>query len=191
MSIHHKRFISSVIVGSGWLISITPKRKAREELYNKDKKIELLEKEIAGLKQDSVDLKQHLYNQLKMQKHNLNEKHKVILRDYSEDLKAKYKENFDSAVNIYLAEISALKTKLQIEKSNRLSQNIKRPVYSPGRYSPSDMVDFTQPTGSIKKGTLPAPTNTNFTNEFGFNCSVPKRTSKNSVPDLGKLKELR
>ena len=161
--------------------------KAREELNNKDQKIELLQKEIVGLKQDSVDL----CNQLKMQKYNLNEKHKEILREYSEDLKAKYKENFDSAANIYLAEISALKTKLQIEKSNRLSQNIKRPVYSPGRYSPSDMVDFTQPTGSIKKGTLPAPTNTNFTNEFGFNCSVPKRTPQNSVHGLGKLNELR
>ena len=90
-----------------------------------------------------------------------------------------------------MAEISALKTKLQIEKSNRLSQNIKRPVYSPGRYSPSDMVDYSQQSSSIKKDTLPAPINANFKNEFGFNCSVPKRTPQNSVPDLGKLKELR
>ena len=45
-------------------------------------------------------------------------------------------------VESYQKEIASLKRNLEIEKASRLSLNVKRPVYSPGRYSEVDVKDF-------------------------------------------------
>ena len=91
--------------------------KASEELWAKDSKIQSLNTEIAKINQDNKDLQinsiHDLENALQSQKDHLNKKHIVILQNYSERIKGKYKETFDKAVNFYESEIKSLKCLLE------------------------------------------------------------------------------
>ena len=72
---------------------------------------------------------------LESQKSHLEERHQLILKNYSEQNKAKYKENFDKAVNFYKSEISDLNQKLDMANKRVLTSNIRTPLFSSGRYS--------------------------------------------------------
>ena len=120
--------------------------KAKEAIEAKDIKIVVLENEINKLKGENKDVcfsnKKDIEKALALQKQKLNEKHKEILQKFSDDLKIKYKKNFDDMVEHFQNEISSLQKTLEIEKATRLSLNIKRPVYSPGRYTETDSVEI-------------------------------------------------
>ena len=133
--------------------------KAKDLHEIKDYEIELREKEI----------------------HNLN-----VIKNYTEDLKASYTKTFDSAVKSYQKEISLLKVKLAEEKSSRLRLNIRRPVYSPGRYSSADSVDFSSKSEIKTDGevTYPVPANTN----SGIDAHIPVRRPVRRV--IGKIGEI-
>ena len=154
--------------------------KAKQVNETKDIKIDLLEKEIDKLNDINKELRlncaRDTENALILQKHELNEKHKIILREYSENLKIKYKINFDNAIKSYKNEIASLKNKLAEEKSSRLALSTRRPIYSPGRYTdPADL--------SLKgETTYPASSNTS---------SNVDRTFPAHVPYLEKLRKLR
>ena len=87
--------------------------KASQEVRAKDIKIQSFYKEITKLSQDKEDLQinssHDVENALQSQKDNLNEKHKIILQNYSERIKVKYKETFDKAAIFYESEIRSLK----------------------------------------------------------------------------------
>ena len=115
----------------------------------------MIEDEITQIKKDNLILisqKSSFFKDLaialKEQKEELNEKHKTILSLHSEKLKEKYKANFDEAIQFYKAEVSDLKQKLEIANKCLLSSNIRKPLFSPGRYSSLTPLDLTQ---NIKK----------------------------------------
>ena len=164
--------------------------KAKEVNEIKDYEIELREKEIHNLnvinKELRDDYASDIENALTLQKQDLNEKHKIIMKNYTEDLKASYTKTFDSAVKSYQKEISLLKVKLAEEKSSRLRLNIRRPVYSPGRYSSADSVDFSSKSEIKTDGevTYPVPANTN----SGIDDHIPVRRPVRRV--IGKIGEI-
>ena len=120
--------------------------KAKEVNEIKDYEIELREKEIHNLNIINKELHDtyanDIENALTLQKQDLNEKHKIILQNYTVKLKANYTKSFDNAIKSYQTEIASLKDKLEEEKLSRLRLNVRRPVYSPGRYSSVDLFDL-------------------------------------------------
>ena len=79
-----------------------------------------------------------------------------------------------------------LKVKLAEEKSSCLRLNIKRPIYSPGRYSSADSVDLSSKSGIKTEGevTYPVPTNTN----FGIDAHIPvKRPVRRVIGKIGEI----
>jgi len=116
--------------------------KATEKLQATDIKMQDLEKEISILNKQNKDLLNNSMHEtekaLELQKRRLNEKHQLILKNYSEQNKAKYKDNFDKVVNFYKSEIASLKDLLETEKCHRISSNTRRPIFSSGRYSEAD-----------------------------------------------------
>ena len=162
--------------------------KAKEAIEAKDIKIVVLEKEINKLKGENKDVcfsnKKDIEKALALQKQKLNEKHKEILQKYSDDLKIKYKKNFDDMVEHFQSEISSLKRNLEIEKATRLSLNIKRPVYSPGRYS--DNVEI-----STKRSSNLCTDNAS--DVWAVNTMKPDNVgrSPNRVPYLDTMEQLR
>ena len=113
-------------------------------------------------------------------------KHKIILKTYTEDLKASYTKSFDNAIKSYQKEIASLKLKLAEEKSSRLRLNIRRLIYSPGRYSSADSVDLISKSEIKTDGevTYPVPTNTN----SDIDAHIPVRRPVRRV--VGKIGEI-
>ena len=70
-----------------------------------------------------------------------NERHQLILKTHSEQLKDKYEENFNGAMNFYKAEIQSLKLQLVEEKQKLLISHKDKPLYSPRRYAASSDPD--------------------------------------------------
>ena len=108
-----------------------------------------LRKEIETLHLKRIDA-------LQVQQNNLNVKHKAILKSHSDKLKDHYKENFTKMVNFYKLEIDSLNEKLIMERSSRLTSNMKRPVYSTGRYSEEEANDYS--TNGARKTVTPDQT---------------------------------
>ena len=84
---------------------------------------------------------QEMDKALEKEKECYNERHRLILMQHSERLKDKYKENFNNAIDFYIAEIENLKLKLFTEKQKHLVSHQVKPVYSPGRYEASSDPD--------------------------------------------------
>ena len=78
---------------------------------------------------------------LEKQKEYYAERHHLILKQHSERLKHKYEENFNNAIDFYIAEIESLKLKLFTQKQKYLVSHKVKPVYSPGRYEASSDPD--------------------------------------------------
>ena len=104
------------------------------------------------LKEDNVKSKTELVNfklecsqkmteALLSQKNYLFEKHVKILENYSEDLKEKYRKQFNESSKAFQSETLKLKTQiklllhdLEVSKQALLSSAMRKPVYSPGKY---------------------------------------------------------
>ena len=96
-----------------------------------------------------------------------------------------YKKNHDDVVQHYENEISSLKRNLEIEKATRLSLNIRRPVYSPGRYSETDCPEI-----STKRS--PSLYTNNASDVLTTNTKIDNvARPPNSVPYLDTMKQLR
>ena len=125
-------------------------------------KLEILDLQVVQdtLKKENVDLKgensefklslEKLENKhcedmkvtLQAQKDDLSKRHKMILKHYSEELEAKYKESFNITSNNCKSETSKLKTEIQRLSMELLSARrailtagVRRPIYSPGKYT--------------------------------------------------------
>ena len=103
---------------------------------NKKYEIELLKKEILKLMEEIKEVAHNSTIQLKTQKSTLDIKHKAILKQYTDNLKASYDDTFKKSIKSYKDEIELLKNEIQIEISSRLALNTRRPIFSPGRYKP-------------------------------------------------------
>ena len=55
---------------------------------------------------------------------------------------------------MYESEIKTLKSKLELEQKSRISSNVKRPIFSPGRFSGAGFVDLSSNTH--EPATLPS-----------------------------------
>jgi len=79
---------------------------------------------------------------LQKQKDYYTEKHYSILRAHSENLKEKYKENFNLTVKFYKSEVKNLSEKLAVANQNLMSSNTRKAVYSPGKYTDNEPLDL-------------------------------------------------
>ena len=79
---------------------------------------------------------------LQTQKDDLSKKHKVILKNYSGELKSKYEESYNISINNCKSETSKLKieiqrlsTELLAARRAILAASVRKPIYSPGKYT--------------------------------------------------------
>ena len=97
--------------------------------------INVLKVENARLRQEMSKHSEELLEALKAQKEDLSKKHTAILKNYSENLKLKYEENFNKSKHYFESQIESLTMELQAAKRAILSVGTRRPVYSPGKYT--------------------------------------------------------
>ena len=139
---------------------VSQQRRSRQRMtqFNIKKYLEF-QKEVIKLRHENEELatlqnsnSQEMELALQKQRDFFSEKHKAILKEHSEKLKDFYRTNFNEAITFYKSEITSLNEKLSLTKQKLISSNIKRPIFSPGKfsYSPIDLSTIPIETSTIR-----------------------------------------